>query len=143
MMLDSGSSILLIQKDALSHIRGVTRVRPIPKLQLKTASGEQFPVQDFVCTQVQLDQLKVKHICCGGQISGTGNPRSRFSAKEWVDITTKPAMVHCSYKFDTALSNIPHTPVLPAAFHPAQRREAQMVIPSHPWECPQTMHKKM
>ena len=33
----------------------------MPELQLKTASGEQLLVQDFVCTQVQLDQLKVKH----------------------------------------------------------------------------------
>ena len=61
MMLDSGSLISLIQKDALSHIRGVTSVRPIPELHLKTASRDKLPVQDFVCTQVQIDQLKVKH----------------------------------------------------------------------------------
>ena len=60
-MLDSGSSISLIQKDVISHTHGVTRVRPIPQLQLKTASGEPLPVRDFVCTQVQLGQLKVKH----------------------------------------------------------------------------------
>ena len=61
MILDSGSSISLIRKDVISHTRGVMRVRPIPQLQLKTASGEPLPVWDFVCTQVQLGQLKVKH----------------------------------------------------------------------------------
>ena len=110
-----------------------------PELHLKTVAGDQLPVQDCGCTQVQLDQWKVKHNCCGGQISGTSNSRSRFSAKEWVDIST----VRSSSELDTTLSKIMHTPVLPAAFHPAQRREAQVMaiantlaIPSQPRECP-------
>ena len=122
MMLDSGSSISLIQKDVLSHASGVTRVRPMPELQLKTASGEQLPVQDFVCTQVQLDQLKVKYnfivvdrLVVPVILGVDFLQKNRLA----LDFTTKPVMVRSSSKLDTALSRIPHTPVLPAAYHPA------------------------
>ena len=44
-----------------------------------------------------------------------------------LDFTTKPVTVHSSSKLDTVLSKILHTPLLPAAFRPAQRREAQVM----------------
>ena len=45
--------------------------------------------------------------CCGGQISGTGNPQSRFSRTEWVavDFATKGLTVRSSSKLDTALGH--------------------------------------
>ena len=129
-MLDSGYSISLIQKDMLSHTCGVTRVRPIPQLQLKTASGEPLPVRDFVCTQVQLGQLKVKHsFIAVDRLVAPVILEVDFLQKNGLtlDFTTKPVTVCSSSKLDVTLSKIPHTPVLPAAFHPTQRREAHIM----------------
>ena len=44
-----------------------------------------------------------------------------------LDFTTKPVTVCSSSDVDTILSKIPHTPVLPTTFHPAQRREAHVM----------------
>lgn len=129
MMLDVGSSISLIQKDVLSHVREVMRVRPIPEMQLMTASGEQLPVQDFVCTQVQIDQLKVKdNFVVVNRLVTSVMLRVDFLQKNGLtlDSTTKLVTVHSSSRLNTALSKT-HTLVLPAAFHPAQRRETQVI----------------
>ena len=130
MMLDSGSSIFLIQKDVISHTRGVTRVRPIPQLRLKTASGEPLPVRDFVCTQVHLGQLKVKHsFIAVDRLVAHVILGVDFLQKSGLtlDFTTKPVTVCSSSKLDVNFSKISHTPVLPAAFHPTQRKEAHIM----------------
>lgn len=128
-MLDAGSTILLIQKDVLSHVPEVMRVRPITELQLMTASGEQLPEQDFVCTQVQVDQLKVKHnFVVVDRLVTSVILKVDFLQKNGLtlDSTTKLVTVHSSSRLDTALSKT-HTLVRPAAFHPAQRRETQVI----------------
>ena len=105
MMLDSGSSISLIQKDMLSHTRGVTRVQPIPQLQLKTASSEPLPVRYFVCTQVQLGQLKVKHsFIVVDRLVAPVILGVDFLQKNGLtlDFTTKPVTVCSSSKLDVS-----------------------------------------
>lgn len=108
MMLDAGSSISLIQKDVLSHVCEVTRVRPIPELQLMTASGKQLPVQDFVCTEVQVDQLKVKHnFVVVDRLVTSVILRVDFLQRNGLtlDSTTKLVTVHNSSRLDTALKD--------------------------------------
>lgn len=79
---------------------------------------------------MQLDQLKVKHTFVVVErlvvpvILGVDFLQKNGLA---LDFATKPVTVRSSSKLDTPLSGIPHTPLLPAAFHPEQRREAQIM----------------
>lgn len=61
MMMDSGSSVSLIQIGLLACAQGVTKVRPVPKLRLVTASGDELKVQDYVSARVKLDRMEWKH----------------------------------------------------------------------------------
>ena len=47
MMLDSGSSVSLVQQNILTHAVDVARVVPQPQVQLLTASKEPVPVRDY------------------------------------------------------------------------------------------------
>ena len=64
MMMDSGSSVSLIQKGLLSCAQDVTKVRLVPQLRLETASGDELPVQDFVSAGVQLECKERKQFSC-------------------------------------------------------------------------------
>ena len=57
-MLDSGSSVSLIQYDLL---KSVTRVNAFKALQLVTASGDSLPILQHVKALVQLGELNIFH----------------------------------------------------------------------------------
>ena len=61
MMLDSGSSVSLIQKDVLSRAQDVGRIKATKPLRLVTASGDQLPILDHVSALVQVGELHVRH----------------------------------------------------------------------------------
>ena len=61
MMLDSGSSVSLIQKDVLSRAQDVVRIKATKTLRLVTASGDQLPILDHVSAFVQVGELYVRH----------------------------------------------------------------------------------
>ena len=81
MMVDSGSSISPICKDVLSHVcgvRGIIHFHTAAQDCLgRAASGTGF------CIHTSAVEAEA-HFYCGGQISGTDNPQSRFSTTEWV-----------------------------------------------------------
>ena len=60
-MLDSGSSVSLVQQHVLSQAQGVTYVEAEQKLRLLTASGEQLPIIGHVSVSVHIGELKVTH----------------------------------------------------------------------------------
>lgn len=60
-MLDSGSSVSLVQEEVLVNARGITRVRDIRQLQLVTASGDQLPILGHVRASIQLGELEFVH----------------------------------------------------------------------------------
>ena len=61
MMLDSGSSVSLIQKDVLSRAQDVVRIKTTKPLRLVTTSGDQLPILDHVSALVQVGELHVRH----------------------------------------------------------------------------------
>ena len=60
-MLDSGSSVSLIQYDLLKSVKNVTRVNMVKALQLMTASGDSLPILQHVKALVQLGELNIFH----------------------------------------------------------------------------------
>ena len=60
-MLDSGSSVSLIQYDLLKSVKNVTRVNTVKALQLVTASGDSLPILQHVKALVQLGELNIFH----------------------------------------------------------------------------------
>ena len=60
-MLDSGSSVSLFQKDFLSKVSKFVKIRPVLQLQLLTASGDEIPIQDYVSVVMQLDKERISH----------------------------------------------------------------------------------
>ena len=60
-MLDSGSSISLVQQGVLSETAHVVRLKEINPVQLVTASGEKIPVLDYIKTPVRLGELESMH----------------------------------------------------------------------------------
>ena len=61
MMLDSGSSVSLVQQGVISQPMDVTHIRPTPGLQLVTASGEQLKIVDYIKAPVTLGKLSTKY----------------------------------------------------------------------------------
>ena len=61
LMLDSGSSISLVQRDVLSQAQNVVGVKATRSLQLVTASGEQLPIVGHIQALVKLGELKLLH----------------------------------------------------------------------------------
>ena len=60
MMLDSGSSISLVQESALPNLSGVRQfVSGEP--QIVSAAGEPIPVVGHVCLPVKITQMQVDH----------------------------------------------------------------------------------
>jgi len=60
-MLDSGSSISLVQRDILSQAQDIVQVKATRSLQLVTASGEQLPIVGHIQAQVTLGELNFLH----------------------------------------------------------------------------------
>ena len=60
LMLDSGSSVSLVQSNILQKARNVTQVAARP-IELVTASGDQLPILQHVKASVQLGELHVVH----------------------------------------------------------------------------------
>ena len=61
MMLDSGSSVSVFQKDLLSKISKFVKIRPILQRRLLTASGDEIPIRDYVFVVVQPDKERISH----------------------------------------------------------------------------------
>ena len=61
LMLDSGSSVSLIQIDALKGACNVVQVSSARQIQLVTVSGDRLPIIKHVKAPVQLDELCVIH----------------------------------------------------------------------------------
>jgi len=61
LMLDSGSSVSLIQSDALEGASNVVQVTSARPIQLITASGDRLPILQHVRAPVQLGELCVIH----------------------------------------------------------------------------------
>ena len=61
MMLDSGSSVSLIQEESIPYNAGIVKVRPAPRSQLVTASGEKLKIIDYVSALVQLGEWHIDH----------------------------------------------------------------------------------
>ena len=61
LMLDSGSSLSLVQCDVLQGAENVVQVAATRPIQLVTASGDQLPILQHVRASVQLGELKVLH----------------------------------------------------------------------------------
>ena len=59
-MLDSGSSVSLIQQEVLERAKGVTKTKAKP-LQLVTAAGNPLPILDHVRVAVKLGELEIMH----------------------------------------------------------------------------------
>ena len=61
-MLDSGSSVSLIQQKILSKMQRITKIQAeITSLRQVTASGDQLPMLDHIRASVILGELKVRH----------------------------------------------------------------------------------
>ena len=79
---------------------------------------------------MQLDQLKLKHnFVVVDRLVVLVILKVDFLQNNGLALyfTTKAVMVRSSSKLDAALFKIPHTLVLSAAFHSAQRREEQVM----------------
>ena len=60
-MLDSGSSVSLVQQCILSRTRGWTSTDTPKGLRLVTASGENLPIEDYVRARVKIGELDIAH----------------------------------------------------------------------------------
>ena len=60
-MLDSGSSVSLIQIDTIEGVSNVVQVTTARHIKLVTASGDQLLVLKYVKVPVQLGELCVTH----------------------------------------------------------------------------------
>ena len=60
-MLDSGSSVSLVERQALSHTCGWTSTESPERLQLVTASGENLPIMDYIRAPVRIGELNLMH----------------------------------------------------------------------------------
>ena len=60
-MLDSGSSVSLIQYDLLKSVKNVTHINMVKALQLMTASEDSLPLLQLKKAIVQLGELNIFH----------------------------------------------------------------------------------
>lgn len=61
MLLDSGSSVSLVQEGLLLQNSGVTRISPATHLELVTASGEKLKVVDHILAPVHVSEVYTNH----------------------------------------------------------------------------------
>ena len=60
-MLDSGSSVSLVQCGVLSQAQGIKRVKGVISLRLVTASGDSLPIVDCIVAPVRIGDLELMH----------------------------------------------------------------------------------
>ena len=60
-MLDSGSSVSLVQHDVLHRAKDIWRIQPRQPLRLVTASGEHLPIMEHIQAPVKLGELELMH----------------------------------------------------------------------------------
>lgn len=60
-MLDSGSSVSLVQQGVLLHARGIERVEKKKPLRLVTASGDSLLILDHIRAPIKLGELELVH----------------------------------------------------------------------------------
>ena len=60
-MLDSGSSISLVQHDVLHRAKDIQRIQPRQLLRLVTTSGEHLPIVEHIQAPVKLGELELMH----------------------------------------------------------------------------------
>ena len=60
-MLDSGSSVSLVQRNVCLQAQDVVRVKARKPQQLVTASGEQLPILEHVRIPIKLGELELLH----------------------------------------------------------------------------------
>jgi len=60
-MLDSGSSVSLVQCDILSNMQNIVNIPQARPLCLMTASGDQLPILRHIKAKVQLGEFDVYH----------------------------------------------------------------------------------
>ena len=58
MLMDSGSSISLLSQDIAKRLKDFTQ-RPVPQIELKTASGDILPLCNHISTQVCIQNMDV------------------------------------------------------------------------------------
>ena len=58
-MLDSGSSVSLVQRGVLLQAKGIEKVEETKPLRLVTASGDDLPIMDHIRAPVKLGELKL------------------------------------------------------------------------------------
>ena len=61
LMLDSGSSVSLVQRNVHLQAQDVVRVEPGKPVQLVTASGEQLPILEHIRVPIKLGELELLH----------------------------------------------------------------------------------
>ena len=61
LMLDSGSSVSLVQGNILSQAQDIVHIKAVRPLQLVTASGEQLPIMGHIRALVNLGELELLH----------------------------------------------------------------------------------
>ena len=83
LMLDSGSSILLVQLDLLARAQDIVHVRSKRPLQLVTASGRWLPVMGHIRAPIKLGELKLLHEFVG-EPGGPCNFGSRHSPRKCI-----------------------------------------------------------
>ena len=61
MMLNSGSSVSLVQQSVLLQAQGIVQARGTTPLRLVTASGDDLPILNHVRARIQVGELKFIH----------------------------------------------------------------------------------
>ena len=60
-MLDSGSSVSLVQSEVLQKALGIEQVKGAKPLRLVTASGDSLPIVDHIRAPIRIGELKLMH----------------------------------------------------------------------------------
>ena len=60
-MLDSGSSVSLVQQHVLSQAHGWTSTKTPQGMRLVTASGEDLPIVDYIRARIEIGELDLIH----------------------------------------------------------------------------------
>lgn len=61
MLLDSGSSVSLVQEGSILQSASITKIRPTPCLELVTTSGEKLKLVDHISALVQVGEVPTNH----------------------------------------------------------------------------------
>ena len=82
-MLDSGSSVSLVESGILTGMKDIVSVRCARSVRLVTASGDQLPILRHIRACVELGEFNVMHDFVVVDSCYTSNPGNRLPATEW------------------------------------------------------------